>query len=141
MTDVGSMVNNVLRELRVVTYSRSCSPTSPRPTYRTMSRLNVLDHGNSSGIQIGSDWVDTSTLPVFAPALALLSGNFDEDGFVHFQQCDAGQNRPLLLALAGVFGVPVYAGTGAHNPIYRFNFGDYVCARPNGNFDAHAGRP
>ena len=45
-----------------------------------------------------------------------------------------------MTGLAKTFGVSVYAGTGSQNPVYRFNFGDYVRADPNGNY-AKAGRP
>jgi hypothetical protein len=137
MDDVESMVSNILRALRV--YARTCNPlVSP---YNRMSRLNILDHGNSSTIQIGSDGVSIATLPKFKATLALLAGKFSDSGFVHLQHCDAGQNRPLLLELAKTFGVPVYAGTGAHNPVYRFNTGQYVRADPDGTFHSSVGRP
>ncbi|MGH6928532.1 MAG: hypothetical protein ACREEV_09470, partial [Dongiaceae bacterium] len=61
-------------------------------------------------------------------------------GFVHLQHCDIGINKELLAALAKIWDVPVYAGTGAHNPVYRFNRGDYVRADPNG-WVRRAGRP
>jgi len=64
-----------------------------------------------------------------------------ENGFVHLQRCNAGQNRPLLIEFAKTFNVPVDAGTGAHNPLYRFNFDDYVRAIPDGSFDPNVGRP
>ncbi len=137
MDDVESMVTNIFAALRV--YTRTCNP-SVYP-YNRMSRLNILDHGNSTSIQIGSDRVSVATLPTFKPTLALLAGNFSKSGFVHLQHCDAGQNRTLLLALAKTFGVPVYAGTGAHNPLYRFNTGQYVRADPNGTFHSSVGRP
>ena len=140
MQDVGSMVNNILRALRVYTYSRVCTPND-RITYNRMSRLNILDHGNPDGIEIGSDWITTASLSTYRITLALLSGNFAPGGFVHLQHCNAGQNRVLLLELARTFGVPVYAGTGKHNPVYRFNTGSYVRANPDGSFDADAGRP
>jgi hypothetical protein len=138
MTNVQSMVDNIFRALRV--YTRTCNPAAGTP-YNKMSRLNILDHGNSTSIQIGSDRVSVGTLPTFRPTLALLAGNFSTSGFVHLQHCDAGQNRPLLLSLAQIFRVPVYAGTGAHNPVYRFNRGGYVRANPDGTFSSDAGRP
>jgi hypothetical protein len=42
------------------------------------------------------------------------------------QNCNAGKNQAVIFALAAVIGVPVYAGTGAHNPLLNINFGDYV---------------
>jgi len=64
-----------------------------------------------------------------------------ENGFVHLQHANAGQNRPLLIEFAKTFNVPVYAGTGAHNPLYRFHFDDYVQANRDGSFDTNVGRP
>lgn len=140
MSNVGSMVNNILRALRVYTYSRVCTPND-RIVYNRMSRLNILDHGNASSLQIGSDWIDTTSLSAFRVTLAILSGNFAPNGFVHLQHCNIGQDRVLMLELARTFGVPVYAGTGKQNPIYRFNTGDYVRADPDGSFNAGADRP
>lgn len=137
MTDVASMVANVLAALRK--HYRSCAPG--RVEYTTMSRLNILDHGNKDGLQIGNDWISAVSLPKFEPALKKLRGRFDQGGFVHLQHCEVGQNRALLTSLARIFGVSVYAGTGAHNPVYRFNFGDYVRADPNGTFTRDVGRP
>lgn len=140
MQDVASMVNHVLQALRV--YTRSPTGTAaPQISYNRLSRLNVIDHGNPQGLQIGSDWISIATLPNFRPTLALLAGNFAPNGFVHLQHCNIGQNRVLLIELARTFGVPVYAGTGKHNPVYRLNFGHYVRANPDGSFDAEASRP
>jgi len=137
MKDVSSMVSNVLSALRAA--SRTCSVASAQYVHQ-LSRLNILDHGNPSGIQIGADWVDATTLPTFAPTLSRLAGHFSSIGFVHLQHCQVGQNQALMTGLAKTFGVSVYAGTGSQNPVYRFNFGDYVRADPNGNY-AKAGRP
>lgn len=109
MTDVKSMVTNVLKK----------AGKTP------ISRLNVLDHGNSDGGDFGSDWVDTSTFPNFEPYFILLRGHFSPDGFVHLQHCDIGNNKPLLIMFAKAFGVPVIGGMGGQNPIYRFNTGRY----------------
>jgi hypothetical protein len=151
MSDVNSMVDNViqcLQDMRPYRLGWSNVPFTPvtvpsitRGTAPRMSRLNVLDHGNSSEIEIGDDVVDTATLPTFQPKLQRLRNYFDADGFVHLQHCDAGQNQTLLLRLAQVFGVSVYAGTGAHNPVYRFNWGAYVRADPDGSFHKDVDRP
>jgi hypothetical protein len=106
-----------------------------------MSRLNVLDHGNANRIQFGDDRVDVGNLATFQPTLQRLRNYFDTDGFVHLQHCDAGQNETLLVRLAQIFGVSVYAGTDSHNPVYRFNWGDYVRADPDGTFAKDVGRP
>ncbi len=137
MQDVASMVANVLSALRGPT--RFCAPGLPQYPNK-LSRLNILDHGNRSGIEIGSDWINTTTFPTYAPILRKLYGHFTPMGFVHLQHCQIGQNQALLLSLAKAFGVPVFAGTGSQNPVYRFNFGDYVRADPNGTFNK-AGRP
>ncbi len=125
MTNVTTMVDNVLQAL-----DRHC-----------ISRLNILDHGNQNGIQIGNDRITTQSIAQYRPELARLRGHFAANGFVHLQHCNAGQNLDLIRALAATFGVPVYAGTGAHNPIYRVNFGDYVRCDPNRRCETDVGRP
>jgi hypothetical protein len=102
----------------------------------------VMDHGNENGVEIGDDWLASATDAVpHAGTLGRLRSRFASGAFVHMQNCNAGQNRGLICALASAFGVPVYAGTGAHNPIYGFNFGDYVRCEPGGAFNPNAGRP
>jgi hypothetical protein len=137
MKDVESMVNHVLAHIRP--YSRTCSPG--QKTFVPMSRLNILDHGNANSLQIGSDRISVTSLPKFRAKLGQLKGKFTDNGFVHLQHCEIGQNRVLLIELAKVFGVSVYAGTGGHNPVYRFNFGKYVRAAPDGSFATGVGRP
>jgi hypothetical protein len=104
-------------------------------------RLNIIDHGNPKSLQIGSDRIRVDNLAKYSPELKKLRPLFHKDAIVHLQHCDIGQNRVLLLELAKVFGRPVYAGTGAHNPLYRINFGDYVRADPDGTFHTDVGRP
>jgi len=129
MTSVRTMVDNVLAYLRRnAPYSRVCYPGMP--TSAKMSRLNILDHGNEDGGEIGNDWVTTGTFPTFQPELARLAGNFDQDGFAHLQHCEIGMNLPLVQMFADTFGVPVVAGRGYHNPIYRANYGYYVRVYP-----------
>jgi hypothetical protein len=141
MQDVASMVKNIFARLRI--YRRACTPSDSNSgyMYNKMSRLNILDHGNKNGLEIGTDWITVATLPQYQPTLALLAANFAAGGFVHLQHCEIGQQRPLMLSLAKTFGAPVYAGTGKHNPVYRFNTGTYVRAEPNGKFNGNAGRP
>ena len=127
MTNVESMVNNVVK--------RANSQGAK------IRRLNVLDHGNDSGIEIGEDWITVSTLPQFTPHLGRLKGHFHSSGFTHFQHCNVGSNHELLKKLSSILGVPVYAGTGKHNPVYRFNFGQYDRCIPSGKCEADVGRP
>ena len=130
MTSVRTMVDRVLAHLRRnAPYSRVCSPSTP--TSAKMSRLNILDHGNDVGVQIGNDWITTATFAGFRLNLARLSGNFDSDGFAHLQHCEAGMNLPLIEMFADTFGVPIVAGRGMHNPVYRANFGSYVRVYPS----------
>jgi hypothetical protein len=125
MTDVRSMVTNVIA----------------KAGSKLITRLNILDHGNSTGIQIGSNFITTTTLSTFEPTLLLLRPKFDKKGFVHLQHCQIGSNRLLLLGLSRIFNRTVYAGTGDHNPVYRFNWGNYNRALPSGVFQVKVGRP
>lgn len=125
MSNVVTMVKNVQKEIRD----------------KKISRLNILDHGNIQGIQIGKDWISVKSLPVYASELAKLNPLFENKAFVHLQHCNVGQNRTLLLSLAKILGVSVFAGTGKHNPVYRFNLGDYVRADPDGTFTTEVDRP
>jgi len=136
MVSVPSMVANVIAALRV--YSRVCTPVVQ---YNKISRLNILDHGNEDGIEIGEDWVTMGSLSRYEASLKQLRGRFDAGGFVHVQHCHAGKNRSLIVALARLWNAPVYAGTGYHNPLYRINFGDYVRAEPNGHVTSGVARP
>ena len=126
MTDVTSMVTNVISALG---------------TAGRIDRLNILDHGNSTGLQIGTDWIDTTTFSVFDATLRRLAAKFSASGFVHLQHCEVGSNHMLLSLFARAFGVPVYAGTGKHNPVYRFNFGDYEVCDPSAVCSSNVARP
>ena len=136
MQDVASMVRNVLAAL--VPYRRVCAPGQSN---LKMNRLNILDHGNDNGLEIGSDWITPRTVRRHEPELAKLNGNFAARGFVHLQHCNVGSNRSLMCELARIFGVDVYAGTGKHNPVYRFNTGSYIRATPGGTYTVDVGRP
>ena len=125
MSDVKTMVVNV----------------SAQAGSKKIDRLNILDHGNKIGLEIGNDWITTGSLSSFRRDLARLRPLFNPTGFVHLQHCQIGNNSSLLIALAGVFGVDVYGGTGNHNPVYRFNFGNYNKATPKGTFHLNVGRP
>lgn len=107
----------------------------------TLRRLNICDHGNALGLELGTDWITLSSLPHYKQLLSQLSCSFTPGGFVHLQHCDVGQNHALLCAISAIFGVPVYAGTGAHNAVYRFNFGRYERCVPNGDCESDVPRP
>lgn len=126
MTDVTTMVDNVLNRLG---------------DDQNMSRLNILDHGNENWIQIGDDWINHENISQYSAELSRLSSRFTNNGFVHLQNCKAGQNTALMAELASILGVSIYAGTGLHNPIYRVNLGDYVRVDPDGTIHEDVGRP
>jgi hypothetical protein len=126
MTNISSMVSNVIAFLNG----------------RSMHRLNVMDHGNSSGAEIGDDWLGSAAdVATHAGTLSRLRPRFASGAIVHMQNCRSGQNQGLICALASAFGAPVYAGTGLQNPIYGFNLGDYVRCDTSGTFNPNAGRP
>jgi hypothetical protein len=106
-----------------------------------ISRLNILDHGNKNGIQIGNDWVDMMSLKSFHKDLFKLKPYFGSKSFVHLQHCNIGQNKKFVAELSKILGVPVYAGTGKHNPVYRFNTGVYVKCLPKGVCEIDVDRP
>jgi hypothetical protein len=129
MSNVGTMVENVVNYVG-------------RHKAARIHRLNILDHGNADGIQVGRDWLTTKTVDGFKGELLRLSHCFEPtDAFVHLQHCHVGQNHPLLSKLSAILRVVVYAGTGAHNPVYRFNFGHYERCIPSGSCESDVGRP
>ena len=70
MRDAATMATNVLALLRG----------------RSMTQLNVLDHGNAEGIEIGDDWIATvADVRRVAGSLGRLRGKFTAGGFVHLQ--------------------------------------------------------
>jgi len=93
MSSVATMTDNVL---------------AARGSYR-IRKLNILDHDTSDSFQIGEDWIDQGTLPMYATILGRLTPAFHADGLVHLQACWIGMNKALLLALAKIWTVPVYA--------------------------------
>jgi hypothetical protein len=131
MQDVESMVRHVKGRLFNAHGARQAS----------LARLNILDHGNAGSIQIGHDIITVTTLSRYRTKLEELRDDFAPDGLVHLQHCNIGQNLPLLLDLAKIWGVVVYAGTGAHNPVYRFNWGSYVRCHPDGKCEKDVERP
>ena len=146
MTGVGDMVTKILAHLssytppvsshailaHAMSHGRVPMPTPPAQGTTKMSRLNILDHGNSSGVEIGTDWVTTGSFPTYQPTLVRLAGKFDNGGFAHLQHCEAGMNLRLMEMFADTFGVPVVAGRGLQNPVYRLNLGNFVRVYPAG---------
>jgi hypothetical protein len=144
MTSVSDMVTKILTYLASYTpppspmsltihaqsYGRVPLPPTPVPGSTKMSRLNILDHGCATGLEIGSDWISTASFAGFQPELARLAPKFDAGGFAHLQHCEAGMNLALLEMFADTFGVPVVAGRGVQNPVYRFNLGNFVRVYP-----------
>jgi hypothetical protein len=128
-TNASTMVDNALREIGS----------------RRVRRLEIDAHSCLNGSEIelglGNDCVATANLASFAPLLSRLSGKFTADGFVHLQECNVGENRPLITALARTFGVPVWAGTGGDAPGFRLNLGTYVRANPDGTYETRFWRP
>lgn len=122
MTSVADMVSKILAHL--ASYASKGSTK--------MSRLNILDHGNATGIEIGTDWVTTANFSSFQPVLAQMSGCFDKDGFTHLQHCEAGANLRLMEMFADALRVPILAGRGLQNPVLRFNLGNFVRVYPAG---------
>lgn len=127
MDDVKSMVDSVIKKVTA--------------TKVGLRRLNILDHGNANGFEVGKDWIEIGNIGKYEGTLRLLRSHFAKNGFVHLQHCDVGQNHALLARLSSILGVPVYAGTGAHNPVYRFNFGHYDRCFPDGKCEANVDRP
>lgn len=126
MTDISSMVTNVIAFLGS----------------RSMHRLNLMDHGNAAGVEIGDDWLGSAAdVTRHASTLGRLRSKFASGALVHLQNCHAGQNRDVMCTLAGAVGVPVYGGTGLQNPLLGFNLGDYVSCDAAGTFNPNAGRP
>ena len=106
-----------------------------------ITRLDIVGHGSSSSFSIGNDEIDLNSFDSFYASFRTLSYKFDARGFVHLQQCQTGQATSLLIRLAQAVQVPVYAGTGDENPVYRFNWGHYVYASPDGGSGTVASRP
>lgn len=144
MTSVVDMVANVLTFLaryvpepppnsvlvHAMSHGRVPMPATPAPGTTNMSKLNIIDHGNPNGLQIGTDWVSTASFASFQPEFARLAQKFETDACVHLQHCEAGMNLRLMEMFADTFGVPVISGRGMTNFAYRVNTGNYVRVHP-----------
>jgi Domain of unknown function (DUF4347) len=106
-----------------------------------VQQLNIIGHGSTSGIQIGSHFVEMSNIGDYESDFRRLGQALSGESFVFLRGCAVGQNEPLLVAFAGLCGVPVYAGTSAENVLVDFNFGDIVKAYPGGTVQQGVPRP
>jgi len=125
MRDVGTMVHSVIVRLAGV----------------KMTRLNIVDHGNEKGFEVGDDVVTAENIGRYSAKLAQLRGRFAPHGFVHLQHCKVGNNDLLLTMLATLFGVRVYGGTGYDNALWNINSGDYVVCDRTGDCQRSFFRP
>lgn len=98
---------------------------------RSIRSLTIIDHGNPNYFEIGSDKVSLASVPRFLGKLSELRDYFSGDGYVHLYHCQIGQNQQLLIYLAKLWEVPVYASTGYHSPDF-FSTGYHVRADPSG---------
>ena len=106
-----------------------------------VQQLNVIGHGSASGIQIGGHFVELSNVKNYEVEFRRLRDVLSGESCVFLRGCVVGQNEKLLVALAQMFGVPVYAGTSAENTLVDFNFGDIVKAYPGGTVYRGVPRP
>jgi hypothetical protein len=107
-----------------------------------VSRLVIIDHGNTDGIQIGSDNLGVGNLELYEQQLETLSAYLDrETGYVFFENCQVGHNLRLLSRISTILKVPVYAGTGYTAVVYRVNYGEYVRCDPDGQCATNVPRP
>lgn len=109
--------------------------TAEDPLYEpsTVSRINIIGHGNAAGVQIGGHFVDHHNFPDYEGHLRKLRSVLDGEGFIHIMGCAVGQNEKLLVMFAKACAVPVYAGTSAENVLLNFNVGDIKVAMPGGS--------
>lgn len=133
MSDALSMVVNVMAHLRARRpYSRVCAPGYAQTA--RISRLDIVDHGNETSLQIGTDWIDVTNFDTSFRAILLpLAMHFERNGFAHLQNCNAGENIPLLEKFADTWGVPVVAGKGSDIElgITQINVDKYVRVYPS----------
>jgi RHS repeat-associated protein len=105
---------------------------------RSMSELNILDHGNPRNFQIGDNrlgqdpyHMDAYGNPAdltarYIPELSQLRGHFTPDGFVHLEACLIGQDDAVLKEFSAIVGVPVWAGTGLDLQALDANWENYT---------------
>jgi hypothetical protein len=89
MRDVGTMVHSVIVRLAGA----------------RMNRLNIVDHGNEKGFEVGDDVVTAENIGRYSATLAQLRGRFAPNGFVHLQHCKVGA---ILLSAVPVVATASY---------------------------------
>ena len=83
-----------------------------------LRELRIVGHGNPKGQWIGSDWVTSGILHLYAKNFHRIARCFAHpDGFVTMGGCKVGQNPILLGQLSAYFRVPVRAFTSSQNPV------------------------
>jgi hypothetical protein len=106
--NVGDMVDKILRQKGLI------SGTS------VIKTLNIIGHGNKSGMYLGADWVDDSTFPNFQTPLSSLARYFSNEGdaVVALGGCKVGRNQKLLSLFSNTFGgVRVKAWSADQRPL------------------------
>lgn len=111
---------------------------SPRPAPKKISRLNIIDHGyededgdpHYAGVDIGSDYIDTTSFNSYRSQLSRLGPHFDSDGFVHIENCHVGRDVRLLEMFSDAFGVPVVGARSYGHSGFPTNLGRYIRAFP-----------
>lgn len=78
-------------------------------TSNRIGHLTIVGHGNEDGQLIGKDWIDDRTVHTFAQDLMSLQPLFTSNAMVTMAGCHVGRAKPLLIALAHLFGVRVEA--------------------------------
>ncbi len=118
MSDVQSMVTNVIGHVQ-----------SKRQKIRCLS---IHDHGAMTMMpssrkfraefEIGKDVINPNNLATFKPLLSRLAPHFHPiEGCVWMTHCEIGQDLTVLLRLAKIMRVPIYAGRHLQNPVIGVN--------------------
>jgi hypothetical protein len=125
MTSAATMVDNVIAKLGQGNH---------------MDILRIVDHGNRSGLQLGDDWINSTSFARHARKLQELTPHFANSGVAHFVGCLIGNNVGLMHQFAVTWGVTVYGGTGLTNG-FEVNGGQWVSVDPSGTTVRGTGWP
>jgi hypothetical protein len=131
LMDGAPVISRQIRNIKDMVFQIRCATGKGQ-----MERLIVMSHGISQGdtILIGSESLSSGNISQYNRLLSEVAPYFSKNGYAHFESCDVGSNcgKSVLVALAKMFGVPVYGGVGLENPIMHYNGGGYVVGYPNG---------
>jgi hypothetical protein len=84
----------------------------------TIVRLQLIDHGNTTGQYIGDDWLSVDTFAKYRDNLARFRSCFGKDAIVTMGGCKVGYATKLLSQLSSLWGgVTVRAGTAYQRPL------------------------